>query len=1128
MNPYLHSEATTPASRRVHPARMAAGIAAFVMLLLVGPLYAQDAMVTISKSGTVKQILHEIESQTDYLFVVNAQVDVKRPVHIDAQKKTVREILDRLFAGRGVGYELKGKNIMLSPVKEKPAAEPDRKMISGRVTDASGTGVAGATVIVKGTPNGTTTVGDGSFSLDLKNAGADAVLQISFIGMKPVEVAVAGASQLNIRLEEDTQLVDAVVVTALGVKREEKALGYAVQKVSGDELGTVKNTFVGTALTGKVAGLQVRNSTEFGSAPTLRIRGESPLLVVDGVPYEYVALSELVADDIESIDVLKGASASALYGAKGGSGAVMVTTKKAKKEGLDVSVNSSLMADVGFLAFPDVQTQYSSGAGGKYLLNDAVWGDKLDIGRTATLYNPYTYENEPDQPLVSRGRNNFENFLQTSFVANNTVSIAYKGKLGSFRTSVNHIYNRGQYPNTKLNKTNYSLNGDLKYKRFSLSAGLTYNYATYPNNYGTGYGKGSYIYNLVIFQGTEYDIRDFRNYWVKPDEQQNWVVNGSWYDNPYFLANENTHGDKQHLVSGYLTLGYDLASWLKLTARTGVDAKNGRQEWREAWSSAAAPRSGESHKKGYYEIQKRTGFSINQDVMFTADKTWGGFGLNVMAGMNAFYRSWDTLSGYTQGGLTIPGYYSLKASVNPALASSTMSRRRSMSLYGKATLSWKSMAYVDVTARNDWSSTLPAESRSYFYPSVAGSFILTEVLPKMRGVDLLKVRGSWTRTKMDLGVYDIDRSYTISADRWGGMSGADYPDKIRGSVNPETKDAYEIGVAGIFFGNRLRADVTYYQTLSYDFVKDGTVSNASGFTHKKINTKEELLRRGAEVMLSATPVKTKDWRWDTGVNWSLDRYYYHKLDPEYSNASPWVYEGARWDWIAIQDWERDPDGNIVHGSNGLPVLSQYKSKRGVYTPDWIWGWTNTVKWKNFTLSFSFDGRVGGIGFSTTDQALWNGGSHPKSANQFRYDEVVNGRKTFVGRGVKVISGSVDYDAYGRILRDDRVFAPNDRVVSYEAYVKEYNPTAYRPRWQNYFDQSFIKLRDVSLTWNIPQPWCAKLGLKSASLSFIGQNLLMWTKGFKYSDPDSIDLSTGEENLSSPSLRLIGYNLKLNF
>ena len=936
MNPYLHSEATTPASRRVRPARMAAGIAAFVMLLFAGPLHAQDAVVTISKSGTVKQILHEIESQTDYLFVVNAQVDVKRPVHIDAQKKTIREILDQLFAGRGVGYELKGKNIMLSPIKEKPAAEPDRKMISGRVTDVSGTGVAGATVIVKGTPNGTTTVGDGSFSLDLKNAGADAVLQISFIGMKPVEVAVAGASQLNIRLEEDTQLVDAVVVTALGVKREEKALGYAVQKVSGDELGTVKTTFVGTALTGKVAGLQVRNSTEFGSAPTLRIRGESPLLVVDGVPYEYVALSELVADDIESIDVLKGASASALYGAKGGSGAVMVTTKKAKKEGFDVSVNSSLMADVGFLAFPDVQTQYSSGAGGKYLLNDAVWGDKLDIGRTATLYNPYTYENEPDQPLVSRGRNNFENFLQTSFVANNTVSIAYKGKLGSFRTSVNHIYNRGQYPNTKLNKTNYSLNGDLKYKRFSLSAGLTYNYATYPNNYGTGYGKGSYIYNLVIFQGTEYDIRDFRNYWVKPDEQQNWVVNGSWYDNPYFLANENTHGDKQHLVSGYLTLGYDLTSWLKLTARTGVDAKNGRQEWREAWSSAAAPRSGESHKKGYYEIQKRTGFSINQDVMFTADKTWGGFGLNAMVGMNAFYRSWDTLSGYTQGGLSIPGYYSLKASVNPALASSTMSRRRSMSLYGKATLSWKSMAYVDVTARNDWSSTLPAESRSYFYPSVAGSFILTEVLPKMRGVDLLKVRGSWTRTKMDLGVYDIDRSYTISADRWGGMSGADYPDKIRGSVNPETKDAYEIGVAGIFFGNRLRADVTYYQTLSYDFVKDGTVSNASGFTHKKINTKEELLRRGAEVMLSATPVKTKDWRWDTGVNWSLDRYYYHKLDPEYSNASPWVYEGARWDWIAIQDWERDPDGNIVHGSNGLPVLSQYKSKRCVYTPDWIW------------------------------------------------------------------------------------------------------------------------------------------------------------------------------------------------
>ena len=346
MNPYLHSEATTPASRRVRPARMAAGIAAFVMLLFAGPLHAQDAVVTISKSGTVKQILHEIESQTDYLFVVNAQVDVKRPVHIDAQKKTIREILDQLFAGRGVGYELKGKNIMLSPIKEKPAAEPDRKMISGRVTDVSGTGVAGATVIVKGTPNGTTTVGDGSFSLDLKNAGADAVLQISFIGMKPVEVAVAGASQLNIRLEEDTQLVDAVVVTALGVKREEKALGYAVQKVSGDELGTVKTTFVGTALTGKVAGLQVRNSTEFGSAPTLRIRGESPLLVVDGVPYEYVALSELVADDIESIDVLKDASSTAIYGARGANGVILITTKQAKQGKTTVTYDGFVGAGV--------------------------------------------------------------------------------------------------------------------------------------------------------------------------------------------------------------------------------------------------------------------------------------------------------------------------------------------------------------------------------------------------------------------------------------------------------------------------------------------------------------------------------------------------------------------------------------------------------------------------------------------------------------------------------------------------------------------------------------------------------------------------------------------------------------
>ena len=383
------------------------------------------------------------------------------------------DLLREVLSKNNISYNFADNYISLHVRKEADvqslAVSPQQKkntvLVSGTIVDTAGEPIIGANIKLKGAQGtGTITDVEGNFKLEVPTNG---VLIVSFIGYQQQEVAVNGKTMLKIKMAEDAEMIDEVVVTALGIKREEKALGYAVQKVGGSKLSTVKPVNIATSLTGKVAGLNVTNSTEFNTAPTLKLRGETPLLVVDGVPYSNISLNDIAADDIESVDVLKGATASALYGARGGSGAIMVTTKKGSQEGLNISVNSSTMFNAGYLVLPEVQHGYSTGQGGKYTAADFVWGDKLDIGRTAVQYDPYTYEWK-EMPLVSKGKDNFKNFLETGFITNNNISISQTGKYGSFRSSLSHVYNKGQYPNQRLNKITYSVGGDMKFGKLSL------------------------------------------------------------------------------------------------------------------------------------------------------------------------------------------------------------------------------------------------------------------------------------------------------------------------------------------------------------------------------------------------------------------------------------------------------------------------------------------------------------------------------------------------------------------------------------------------------------------------------------------------------------------------------------
>ena len=878
--------------------------------------YAESTLLTVQMNErSVKDVFDYIEENSEFIFVYHgANIDLNRMVSVDVKNRTVENILHQMFDGTNVEFIINNRQIIVrkkavsgNPVV-LPVGQQDKKIsVSGTVKDAAGEPLIGVNVIVKGTTIGNVTDIDGHFTLS--DIAPNAILQISYIGYQTVEVPAK--ANVSVVLKEDSEQLDEVVVTALGIKREEKALGYAVQKVSGESLNAVKSVNVATNLTGKIAGLNVQNSTEFNESPSLSLRGETPLLVVDGVPYRNMSLSDIAPDDIESVDVLKGATASALYGARGGSGAIMVTTKKGAEEGLQIEVNSSTMFNAGYLKLPEVQTSYSTGQAGKYLAGSYVWGDKMDIGREALQWNPYTYEWEM-RPLVSVGKDNLKNFQELSFVTNNNVSVTQKGKLGSFRTSLTHVYNKGQWPNEKLNKLTYTASGTMNVGKFTADAGITYNKRFYPNMGGTGYGGSGYLYNLLIWSGADFDIRDYKNYWIpgKEGELSNWM-DRSWYENPYMIANEVTTANDYNLVNAYVNASYEILPWLKATLRSGADYYGSKTEWKTPIGSSA----GWGSKKGYYGIREESGFSINNDLLLMAEKQFGDFSVDGFIGGSIYYYNTNSLTGETKNGIILPEYYSLQASVEPATASKSFSQKQVNSIYGKVAASWKSTVFVEVTGRNDWSSTLPEETRSYFYPSVAGSLVLSEFIPMPSWASFWKVRASWTKTKQDAGVYDINKVYSITTNVWNDLTAAYNPRSMRSALlKPSESRTYEIGTAFSFLQNRLRVDYAYYNKENYNNTRSASLSPTTGYTSTLINYGETQVRKGHEITVSGDIIKRDDLMWTATFNWARDRYYYGDIDPVYSTQKPWVAKGERWDWISAYDYQRDKDGNIIHNN----------------------------------------------------------------------------------------------------------------------------------------------------------------------------------------------------------------------
>ncbi len=1016
-------------------------------------------------------------------------------------------------------------------------AQQPAKTVTGKVVDPKGEPIPGASIVIKGTIMGTVSDMDGNFTLT--EVPEDAVLSVSFLGMATLEMSVTGQSQFNIVLQEEAIGLKEVVVTALGIKREQKALGYAVQAVEGETLSTVKGIDVGTSLTGKVAGLLVKNSTEFAAEPDILIRGENPLLVIDGVPYQNMSLRDIPSDNIEDISVLKGATASALYGYRGGSGALMVTTKKGMaNQGLTVSVNSGTMFTAGYLAIPEMQSVYGRKVNAntnQYVgSGDGSWGPPME-GQEVIQWDPISKSYKP-MPYLPIGKDNFDNFLEQGYILNNNVSIVHQGEHGSLRSSATWVRNKGQYPNSRLDKYSYSLGGDMELNKFTLSSSLAYNKQYSPNIGFGGYTGYDPMYNLLVWSSPDYDIRQYKDYWLVENESQNSSYT-SINNNPYFDRYERLHQVDRDIFNGSLSISYEVLPWLKATLRSGFDIYSEKQEIRISMGSFQGGGSstvirggtqiwGESRKGSYNEGLGR-GYSLNNDFILTGEKSFGDFNLDGLAGGTIFYTQDEGIEARTQGGLSIPGFYSLKASVNPAAVSSRLYERRVNSLFGQLSLGWRSLVFVEGTLRNDWNSTLSKDTQSYLYPSIASSFIVSEVLPEIDWLSFWKIRGSWTASKTPADIYEINTVYSIKSNAWGNLSTATYPTTIRGSeVNPETAHTFEIGSLINVFNNRASLDVAYYQKRMFDFIKSAGISSASGYSSNLINIGEEITRKGVEISANVTPIRNRDWRWDVSANWSKYARYYTKLDAEFSADRPWVKKDERVDHYIYRDFQKDSQGNIIY-SNGLPLYSSYDQLAGYYDPDWIWGLASSLRYKDFTFSISADGRVGGLAQTTTEMYMWISGNHPNSISEERYlDATQPGTKNYIGEGVQVVSGEATYDTYGNIISDNRAFESNNVPVTYESYIKRiHKGTAWGGSASPYdlYSTTFFKIREMSLTYNLPRSVYSKISAKSGSLSLIGQNVLFWAKDFKYSDPDG-----GTENFADPAQRYIGFNLKMDF
>ena len=1018
------------------------------------------------------------------------------------------------------------------------------KTISGTVTDESGA-LPGVSIVIKGSKKGIETDFDGKYSITASNGD---VFVFRYLGYKTVEKTVGNSNTINVVLEVGGEVLDEIVITAFGIKRSEKALGYSVQSIKGDAMTEARESNLTNAISGKVAGVQVTGTSgSVGASSRIVLRGNSsitgnnePLYVVDGVPISNSSFgnagsgggvdlpngaADLNPDDIESITVLKGPNAAALYGLRAGNGVIVITTKKgdaSKKFSISINTNVTMSNP---LLLPDYQNSYGQGGDTNHFnyvdgasggIGDGVdesWGPALDAGLEFVQWDSQLTNNGNPTPWISYP-DNVKDFLNTGVNISNNVSITS----GGFRLSIGNSEQQGMVPFTELKKFTVGISGTLKLgERLTASASLNYFNQDSDNIPISGYNNENPFQQFIwsARQVNFTDLRDWRNFPLAPANTAaagtplNW--NHNFQNNPYWVLETNRNTFEKDRLIGNVDLTSQLTDDLSLSTKLGVDSFSQFTTNRQAVGSNNAQDGSYAQSQRRFE-EVNASFLLNYNKNFTED-----FGFSLSVGGNHMNRTYDRLSGSLPA-LELPNLYNLSnlQTGSTANVSNYHSDQQINSFYGYGQFSYKDMFFVDFTGRNDWSSILPVANNSFFYPSVTASVVLSDVFPvlKENKINFLKVRGGWSKVGSTgaLGAYSLNQTFGLSNSGFGNQ--ASVPNtQYNPNLKAETVTGVEFGIDAKMFNNRLRFSATYYDQESADLLVPIGVTAATGFTNVWDNI-ADMRNSGYELQLGGTIIKKEDFSFDVDVNFAQNNNEVTSLGDldTYILGGQWglsleARPGQPYGSLVGRDFERTAGGEVIY-DNGLPLIDSKQKIIGNIAPDWTGGASFSVRYKAFDFSTLIDAKIGGDVHSMTYS--WG-----------RYAGTLS--ETLIGRETGVVGNGVMSDGNGG-------YVANNVVVS----AKSFNQSTYSNSVESsaIFDASYVKLRQVSIGYTLPRKFIENSIVKSLKISVVGRNLAILHKNTPHIDPETgfsaANGQQGQEFGQYPSARNIGFNINLKF
>ncbi len=1173
------------------------------MLNVSGSIFSQNTTFDLSvRNKTVKEVFKDIESQSQFRFLYNDDLaDLNRRVSFSANAKEIAEVLDELLSGANLSYrELENDLIVITPAE----LTMQQITVSGTVTDTAGDPLPGVSIVIQGTTRGVVTNVDGHFSISVPDE--QSVLIFTFVGMQEQRITVGGRSVINVVLGSDTIEVDEVVVTALGISRERKSLGYSVAEVGGEDLQRSAQENFMNSMSGRISGVQIASTGGPGSSVSMIIRGASsltndnqPLYVVDGVPFgsslanvsmigdrnevDYGSgIADINPQDIESVTVLKGPSAAALYGSRAGNGVVLITTKSGRAvDQLRVEVNSSTVIESP-VKFLDMHNTLANGrrpftqdsrptTGLPYYdvpAQDSYWtGPELDAGMMAYIFPYYNANGELEARELVSHPDNWSKFFQNAFTTTNGFSVtnAYEGF--NYRLSYDNMQHAGNIPNSDLGRNSIRLNSSARiFDNLTLNTSVNYANSAADNRPSGNRGTNpmEVLYRRV---NPSIDIMDLRDYWMPGQEglQQfgpyNLSINpdgttsmGSMQDNPWFLAYEANNGFRRDRVSGFAQAEWQIHPNLSLMGRYAHDNFNERRETKIANSYERDP-------NGVYGIIDIYRIEQNTDFLLSYNNSFDRLSINANAGGNRMFTRFENSSTSTRnrgGGLNVPGIFSL-SNISPENIAyeSSWSRKGIHSLYGLLSLGYADAVYLDLTARNDWSSTLPEDNLSYFYPSASLSILANNILDMGRNVSLFKIRGGVAQVGNDTDPYRLT-PVLQSQQPWGttprlSTSGT----LLLPDLKPEIQTSWEIGTDIALFQNRLIFEGTYYKSENENQILSIGLPPSSGWTGRQINA-GLISSRGYEILAGGTPVSTNDWRVNLNFVYSWNRTRIEELAEGFDYINFWGMGNAAAVTRVGEDIGQmvsavltrvDDPSSPYHGWIHKTEAGREQGRHwnqfmepgdqtavvGNYNPDFNLGMQTSVSFRRWAFNANFDWRKGGqfmshsYRYAESDYLTqrWIDRTvkinHLSPAERAEYLRA-NADKyllhnpdhvwVIVGGPIERLGGLPHTE--GGISLNDGNFMPgvagyyeNGSFVMTQEHLGDVGtPTI---RWQStygwgfpgsvaMFDADYVKLREVSLTYQLPA--MPGIGVRNASVSLYGRNIILWTKAQIGIDPES--------------------------